>query len=314
MTQEAIEAALLRENAVRCRPPLPDGEVRAIASSIAGYTPGGGDDAANSAAQEIARIAALPDIQYERERTARAKELGVRPSALDNLIKQVREQNAKSKSLVELFGAIEPWGQPVDGEALLDERVHVFGRFIVLPKYAAETLALWTLFTYTHDSFQHSPILLLRSATKRCGKSTAVDLLVELVHRPMPASNVTPAVIFRVVEQYHPTLLIDELDSFIDASDEIRGILNSGHQRRTAMVYRIEEIRGKREPVALAPGHRSCWRSLVGRPRPFSIAACRSRCSANFAATRLRSVDMPSLMLKVCGVGACGGHATTKWR
>jgi len=200
MTQEAIEAALLRENAVRCRPPLPDGEVRAIASSIAGYTPGGGDDAANSAAQEIARIAALPDIQYERERTARAKELGVRPSALDHLIKQVREQNAKSKSLVELFGAIEPWGQPVDGEALLDELVHVFGRFIVLPKYAAETLALWTLFTYTHDSFQHSPILLLRSATKRCGKSTAVDLLVELVHRPMPASNVTPAVIFRVVE------------------------------------------------------------------------------------------------------------------
>jgi len=60
--------------------------------------------------QEIARIAALPDIQYERERTARAKELGVRPSALDHLIKQVREQNAKSKSLVELFGAIEPWG------------------------------------------------------------------------------------------------------------------------------------------------------------------------------------------------------------
>ena len=130
----------------------------------------------------------------------------------------------------------------------------------------------------------------------------------------MPASNVTPAVIFRVVEQYHPTLLIDELDSFIDASDEIRGILNSGHQRRTAMVYRIEEIRGKREPVAF-----SAWApkllALIGRPpTPFSIAACRSRCSANFAATRLRSVDMPSLMLKVCGVGACGEHATTKWR
>lgn len=39
MTPGAIEAALLSENANRCRPPLPEAEVRAIAQSISRYAP-----------------------------------------------------------------------------------------------------------------------------------------------------------------------------------------------------------------------------------------------------------------------------------
>jgi hypothetical protein len=66
MTREAIEAALLQENAARCNPPLPDYEVRVIAESVSRYEPH--VDAAASAAEEIARIAALPDIEYEKER------------------------------------------------------------------------------------------------------------------------------------------------------------------------------------------------------------------------------------------------------
>ena len=40
MTREAIEAALLKTNAQKCDPPLPDAEVEAIARSIANYAPG----------------------------------------------------------------------------------------------------------------------------------------------------------------------------------------------------------------------------------------------------------------------------------
>lgn len=39
MSHEAIEAALLQENAKRCDPPLPEPEVRAIAASVARYPP-----------------------------------------------------------------------------------------------------------------------------------------------------------------------------------------------------------------------------------------------------------------------------------
>jgi len=41
MTQPAIEAALLAENATRCQPPLSEDEVKAIAQSVARYSPNG---------------------------------------------------------------------------------------------------------------------------------------------------------------------------------------------------------------------------------------------------------------------------------
>lgn len=39
MSPDAIEAALVKENDARCKPPLPDGEVREIARSVARYAP-----------------------------------------------------------------------------------------------------------------------------------------------------------------------------------------------------------------------------------------------------------------------------------
>src|SRR5713101_8283733 len=44
--------------------------------------------------------------------------------------------------------AVEPWPEPVDGKALLDEVEGQLKRFVVLAKWAAETLALWVVHTY----------------------------------------------------------------------------------------------------------------------------------------------------------------------
>jgi putative DNA primase/helicase len=51
---------------------------------------------------------------------------------------------------------------------------------------------------------------------------------------------VTTAGIFPGIERYRPTMLIDEADTFIDAGDEMAGILNSGHQPETAFVWRCD--------------------------------------------------------------------------
>ncbi len=66
MTREAIEAALLTENANRCRPPLTDAEVRAIAASVARYEPGA---AAQPAAAHLA-VAPEPPLDVFRELSA----------------------------------------------------------------------------------------------------------------------------------------------------------------------------------------------------------------------------------------------------
>jgi len=132
----------------------------------------------------------------------------------------------------------EPWPASVDPEALLDGLVRTHARFLALPSGAATAAALWVMHAHAHDASEVSPLLAITSPEKRCGKTTLLELATALVPRPMPAANVTPAVLFRAVEKYRPTLLADEMDSFIGRNDELRGILNSGHRRSLAYVLR----------------------------------------------------------------------------
>lgn len=132
----------------------------------------------------------------------------------------------------------EPWPEPVNGARLLDALTAVFRRYVVLPEGAADALALWVLHTYCLDVIDTSPILAVLSPEKRCGKTTLLALLRAVVSRPLPTSNVSPAVLFRVAEKFTPTLLIDEADSFARENEQLRGILNSGHTRTTAYILR----------------------------------------------------------------------------
>jgi putative DNA primase/helicase len=132
----------------------------------------------------------------------------------------------------------EPWPEAVDGATLLATLRDTFTRFLVLPELAAPTLALWTLHTYSFNLGRVAAYLGLLSPEKRCGKTTALSVLSALVHRALPASNVTPAALFRVIERDGPTLLIDETDAFLGDNEELRGILNAGFTRETAFVIR----------------------------------------------------------------------------
>jgi putative DNA primase/helicase len=132
-----------------------------------------------------------------------------------------------------------PWSEPVDGPALLESIAETYRRYLVLPTGGAAALALWTLHTHAHESSHISPILALQSPEKRCGKTTTLQILSGLVARALPCSNITPAAIFRTVERYHPTLVLDEADTYLTGGpDDLRGILNSGHTRATAYVIR----------------------------------------------------------------------------
>lgn len=132
----------------------------------------------------------------------------------------------------------EPWPEDVDGAELLSDLRDTFSRFLALPVGASTALALWTVYAHAHDASPISPVLALTSPEKRCGKTTALELLSALVPRPLPASNLTAAVVFRTVEAWRPTLLVDEADTFLSRGDELRGVLNSGHRRSLAYVPR----------------------------------------------------------------------------
>jgi len=134
----------------------------------------------------------------------------------------------------------EPGKEEVAEEArrVLEEIVKVLHRFVVLPDRAAEVIALYVLQTYLIDLADFAPMLIITSPEMRCGKTTLLSILEELVYRPRLFANVTPAAIYRLVEKESPTLLIDEVDSLLrqktETTEALRGILNAGHRRGSA--------------------------------------------------------------------------------
>jgi putative DNA primase/helicase len=146
------------------------------------------------------------------------------------------KQNLQGKSLS--LKDPEPWPDPVDGADLLNQTVNAINLYMVMEEGCPEAIALWVLHAHAYNAFAHSPRLAITSPEKQCGKTTLLDILTSIVPRPMPTANTTPAAIFRSIEHFHPTLLIDEADTFLHKSDDLRGILNSGHRKATGYVTR----------------------------------------------------------------------------
>jgi hypothetical protein len=154
-----------------------------------------------------------------------------------------------------------PRPEPVDGNTLLTELASLLRLFVVLPPWAAETLALWTLHTYAFELRDISTYIGIESPTRRCGKTTLLTILAQLVNRPLVAANVSSPSFFRAIEELRPTLMIDEADRFLKGKADLQGILNAGYCRKTAFVLRVAQQLSRSE----SNGHSStlayfsCW-------------------------------------------------------
>jgi putative DNA primase/helicase len=134
---------------------------------------------------------------------------------------------------------LEPFDGTVDICAVLDALTKFFRDYVVLMKpTSAKTLALWVIVSYCFDCFDICPYLAITSPQKGCGKTLLIDLLAAVAYRPLRAANISVAAVFRTIDLLHPTLLIDEGDTFLD-DKELRGVLNAGH-RRGGSVIRVE--------------------------------------------------------------------------
>jgi Protein of unknown function (DUF3631) len=190
--------------------------------------------AAGAADAEIKRLAALPRVQYEQERKEAAEKLKVRASILDKLVEDEKHSHdtddGKPGRKVE-FPAPEPWPEEVDGAELLDELATAIRRYIVMPDHSHDVCALWTVHTYLLDHFLISPRLAIRSPAPGCGKTTLLDVLEQLVLRPLQTSGATAPVLFRVIEACRPTVLLDEGNKALANNLELLAVLNDGHRR-----------------------------------------------------------------------------------
>src|SRR5262249_54789231 len=96
-------------------------------------------------------------------------------------------------------------------------------------------IAAIATFALKADVWFRRGLLLMLSPDSRANlaRCQAEAPLIALCRFPKPAlmtGSITVSALFRVIEMWHPTLLIDEVDTFVGDNEELRGILNQSHR------------------------------------------------------------------------------------
>ncbi|MBI3722713.1 DUF3631 domain-containing protein [bacterium] len=290
---------VILELAKNCRPPAPEADALAILDDVWKRYPDG-EEKLTRARQLVAGLAdkakADPGAPFEPAaldalRLVRAKDppawararaafaelklVGEIERVLVEQAPAIVEEGATGTAVT--FADPQPWPEPVNAAELLDALEATFRRYLIAPFHAFIALALWVVQTYAPEVFEHTPRLAFKSPTMRSGKSRALALLLRAVRRPLACSNVTAAALFRAVEVFRPTLLIDEADSFVPENEELRGILNAGFEPDGVVVRCVGDDHEPRRFSAFAPAALAAIGKLPGTIEDRSIIIAMKR-------------------------------------
>lgn len=215
--------------------------------------------------------------EFARERAVRALSGKVKaPGRLVDAALGVADQEADGdlQGRPVALPEVEPWLDPVDGAELLEGIGDHLARHMALTPGAREVLALFAVVTHAMPAFQVAPYVALESPTPECGKSRLLELLRPLVLRGWHTLMPSTAVLFRVLEQYGPTVLMDESEAVRtgrgEAALNVRDLLLGGYRR------------GATVPRCVGDTHQVHFFEVFG-PKVFALvgelpAALRSRC------------------------------------
>ncbi|HOY67097.1 MAG TPA: DUF3631 domain-containing protein [Candidatus Ozemobacteraceae bacterium] len=221
---------------------FPEGEAARVARdglTVGQTKPRAIPDDAVDANKTIRDLAKLGSVEYEQQRQAAAAALNVRVSALDKMVEGTRKAADEAKKC-SLFKEVDPWPEVVNGVDVLDELLSIFRRYVIADIETLHAGVLWAAFTWFIDHATVAPMFLITAPEKGCGKSVFLSAIGKVVRKPLPSSNISPAAVFRAIEKWGPTLLVDECDTFVRDNEPLRGLLNSGHIRDIAFVLRTE--------------------------------------------------------------------------
>ena len=201
--------------------------------------PGPSEEAKQAAAaseQElIDQLARLDDrLEYDRRRRDAARELGVRAGSLDDAVEVRRAELAAEAAPAPLFGhwIVEPWDEPIATDALALAIMQRLQRHVIFDNEAALAVSLWILMAWVHDvAAVHSPILLVTSAEANSGKTTLLNLISFLAPRALMCVEISEATLFRGIQLWQPTIIVDEADVILLNNEPLRAVVNSGWTR-----------------------------------------------------------------------------------
>nr|WP_159675806.1 DUF3631 domain-containing protein [Enhydrobacter sp. AX1] len=184
----------------------------------------------------IQEMAKLDDIKITLALGEVAKRFGV---SKDKILALVSEQKQG-----QLVAEIEPYHEPVTHDEIYTALYSLVHEHMAIDEPLKVAFVLWVIFTYLTDISDIAPIAWITAPERQCGKSTLLGLFDRVVNKPMAFNNITQAVLYRVMEQFKPTLLIDEIDTSLKDKNELLGIVNAGYSRHASNVPRMNQDKG----------------------------------------------------------------------
>jgi hypothetical protein len=154
------------------------------------------------------------------------------------------------------------------GAALLDEVRSFLCRFVSYPsEQAAAAHTLWIAHTHLMGAWESTARLSFLSPEPGSGKTRALEVTEPLVPRPVHATNVSPAYLYRKCgsDEGPPTILFDEIDAIFGPKARGRPVVSQQWPpawRHLRPVCRVWQSRRNRVTCRALPPSR--WRDWAG--------------------------------------------------
>jgi putative DNA primase/helicase len=178
----------------------------------------------------VIHLAGLTPLQYAQQLNREVKKYKTPIRLLEKAVDAARVEIEVEK-LLEPHWEVEPAEDPVDAAALFRDIEARILHHLAMPKHLALVTALWIGQSWIHEHATYSPILFITSPERDSGKSTLAGVIAFLVRRSLLSVGISAAALYRSIEKWHPSFVIDEADeAFVDNPD-LRQVINSGWTR-----------------------------------------------------------------------------------
>lgn len=115
---------------------------------------------------------------------------------------------------------------------VVTEAQRTIEKFVTFPdKSMGFVAALYAVFSHFWTHFDSLPYLVITAFMKRSGKTTLLECIQHIGSNPLPVTGITPSTLFRMIQEQHPLLCVDEAESLSREGSDLREPLNAGYRR-----------------------------------------------------------------------------------
>jgi putative DNA primase/helicase len=217
----------------------------------------------------VINLAGMTPLQYAQQIAREAKKYRTPVRLLEKAVDAARVE-IETEKLLEPHWEVKPADDPVDATQLFAEIEARILQHVAMPKDLAFVVALWIGQSWIHQHATYSAILGVTSAEKDSGKSTLMGVIRFMVPRSLMTVGISAAALYRSIEKWNPTLVIDECDQLFADNPDLLRVVNSGWTPgsgvvRSNPVSHEPEVFGTFGPKAIAGKGKKMPDTMVSR-------------------------------------------------